>query len=89
MDPRTGRPVQGLLAVAVLTETGTNGHALDDGLFVLGVEGSRSYRARLRGRRSSSSCLSRQAAGRWSGYRRKETHRGPTNVSAVARRWRR
>ena len=49
MDPRTGRPVQGVLTVAVLTDTGTKGDALDDGLFVLGVEGSRSYRARLRG----------------------------------------
>ena len=39
MDPRTGRPVQGVLTVAVLTGTGTAGDALDDGLFVLGVGG--------------------------------------------------
>jgi thiamine biosynthesis lipoprotein len=43
MDPRTGRPVQGVLSVAVLTSTGTAGDALDDALFVLGVERSRSY----------------------------------------------
>jgi FAD:protein FMN transferase len=36
MDPRTGRPVQGMLTVAVLTKTGTEGDALDDALFVLG-----------------------------------------------------
>jgi len=36
MDPRTGRPVQGMLSVAVLTDTGTDGDALDDALFVLG-----------------------------------------------------
>jgi thiamine biosynthesis lipoprotein len=41
MDPRTGRPVQGMLSVAVLTETGTAGDALDDVFFVEGVEASR------------------------------------------------
>jgi thiamine biosynthesis lipoprotein len=43
MDPRTGRPVQGVLSVAVLAGTGTAGDALDDAFFVLGVEGSRRY----------------------------------------------
>jgi thiamine biosynthesis lipoprotein len=43
MDPRTGRPVQGMLGVAVLAETGTAGDALDDVFFVLGVEASRRY----------------------------------------------
>jgi thiamine biosynthesis lipoprotein len=43
MDPRTGRPVQGVLTVAVLAPTGTAGDALDDALFVMGVEPSRSY----------------------------------------------
>jgi FAD:protein FMN transferase len=43
MDPRTGRPVQGILTVAVLTKTGTEGDALDDALFVLGPEKSRAY----------------------------------------------
>jgi thiamine biosynthesis lipoprotein len=41
MDPHTGRPVQGVLSVAVLTSSGTAGDALDDALFVLGPEGSR------------------------------------------------
>jgi thiamine biosynthesis lipoprotein len=37
MDPRTGRPVQGVLSVAVLTSSATDGDALDDVLFVQGV----------------------------------------------------
>ena len=47
MDPRTARPVPGRLAVAVLTETGTAGDALDNAFFVLGVEKSRAYLKRL------------------------------------------
>ena len=47
MDPRTGRPVQGVLSVAVLAATGTAGDALDDALFVQGVERSRAYLRRL------------------------------------------
>ena len=43
MDPRTGRPVQGVLSVAVLASTGTAGDALDDAFFVMGVDGSRRY----------------------------------------------
>jgi thiamine biosynthesis lipoprotein ApbE len=43
MDPRTGRPVQGLLSVATLTDTGTDGDALDDALFVLGPSKSAAY----------------------------------------------
>jgi thiamine biosynthesis lipoprotein len=42
MDPRTARPVQGMLSVAVLTATGTAGDALDDAFFVEGIERSRS-----------------------------------------------
>lgn len=49
MDPRTGRPVQGMLTVAVLCATGTEGDALDDALFVQGVEKSRTYLAGLHG----------------------------------------
>lgn len=49
MDPRTGRPVQGVLSVAVLTGDGTAGDALDDVLFVLGVSRSRAYLKRLPG----------------------------------------
>jgi thiamine biosynthesis lipoprotein len=47
MDPRTGRPVQGVLSVAVLAETGTAGDALDNAFFVQGVEGSRASIGRL------------------------------------------
>lgn len=43
MDPRSGQPVQGMLSVVVLTQTGTDGDALDDALFVLGPEKSRVY----------------------------------------------
>jgi len=43
MDPRTGRPVQGVVAVAVTSETGTEGDALDDALFVMGLTKSREY----------------------------------------------
>jgi thiamine biosynthesis lipoprotein len=49
MDPRTGRPVQGVLSVAVLAASGTAGDALDDAFFVLGPERSRSYLNRLAG----------------------------------------
>ena len=42
MDPRTGSPVQGMLTVAVLSDSGTAGDALDDALFVLGPAGSQS-----------------------------------------------
>jgi FAD:protein FMN transferase len=41
MDPRTGLPVQGVLSVAVVTETGTAGDALDNVFYVFGVEKSR------------------------------------------------
>jgi thiamine biosynthesis lipoprotein len=43
MDPQTGKPVQGVLSVAVVAKTGTDGDALDDALFVMGVEKSRTY----------------------------------------------
>jgi thiamine biosynthesis lipoprotein len=45
MDPRTGRPVQGMLSVAVITGDGTSGDALDNVFYVLGV---RQSAARLR-----------------------------------------
>jgi FAD:protein FMN transferase len=47
MDPRTGRPVQGVLSVAVLTTNGTEGDALDDTLYVEGVEKGREHLKRL------------------------------------------
>jgi thiamine biosynthesis lipoprotein len=49
MDPRTARPVQGMLTVAVLSPTGTAGDALDDVLFVQGVDKSRAYLSHLPG----------------------------------------
>jgi len=47
MDPRTGRPAQGVLSVAVLASSGTAGDALDNAFFVLGPERSRAYLNRL------------------------------------------
>jgi len=47
MDPRTGQPVQGLLSVAVLTATATDGDALDNVFFVQGLEAARTALARL------------------------------------------
>jgi thiamine biosynthesis lipoprotein len=38
LDPRTGRPVQGILSVAVLSDSATDGDALDNILFVQGLE---------------------------------------------------
>lgn len=49
LDPRSGKPVQGVLSVAVLSSTGTAGDALDNALFVLGPEGSGEYLRRLPG----------------------------------------
>jgi len=49
MDPRTGQPVQGVLSVAVLTDSGTAGDALDNVFYVQGVEKSRSYLKRFPG----------------------------------------
>jgi len=37
MDPRTGRPVEGVLSVAVITDTGTAGDALDNVFYVQGI----------------------------------------------------
>lgn len=49
MDPRTGRPVQGMFGVAVLAESGTAGDALDNVFFVLGVTASRRSMRRFPG----------------------------------------
>jgi thiamine biosynthesis lipoprotein len=49
MNPRTGKPVEGVLSVAVLAASGTAGDALDNAFFVLGPEGSQSYLQRLPG----------------------------------------
>ena len=47
MDPRDGRPVQGVLSVAVLANSGTAGDALDDAFFVLGPTRSGPYLKQL------------------------------------------
>jgi thiamine biosynthesis lipoprotein len=47
MDPRSGRPVAGVLAVAVLSASATDGDALDNVLFVQGLEQARAFVARL------------------------------------------
>jgi thiamine biosynthesis lipoprotein len=49
MDPRTGWPVQGVLSVAVLSDDATDGDALDDALFVQGLEPGRRFLARQSG----------------------------------------
>ena len=46
MDPRTGGPVQGLLSVAVLSDSATDGDALDNVLFVQGLKRARAFLAR-------------------------------------------
>ena len=51
MDPQTGRPVQNVLAVAVLADSGTTGDALDNAVFVKGVERSRTYIEQIPGDR--------------------------------------
>jgi thiamine biosynthesis lipoprotein len=43
MDPRTGRPVHGVLSVAVVTGSGVDGDALDNVFYVLGAERSKAY----------------------------------------------
>ena len=48
MDPRTGRPVQGVLSVAVVSASATDGDALDNVLFVQGLERARAFVGRLK-----------------------------------------
>jgi thiamine biosynthesis lipoprotein len=43
MDPRTGRPVRGILGVIVQSPTGTAGDAIDNVLFVQGLERGRAF----------------------------------------------
>jgi thiamine biosynthesis lipoprotein len=43
MNPHTGRPVQGVLSVAVLASSGTAGDSLDYAFFVMGHERSQAY----------------------------------------------
>jgi thiamine biosynthesis lipoprotein len=64
MDPRSGRPVQGMLSVAVLAPTGTEGDALDNVLFVEGVARGRATVARHPGT-SAYFFLEESAGGGW------------------------
>ena len=48
LDPRTGRPVQGVLSVAILSDSATDGDALDNVLFVQGLERAGAYLGRSR-----------------------------------------
>ena len=41
MDPHTGRPVENMLSVAIVTQNGTDGDALDNSFYVQGVEKSK------------------------------------------------
>jgi thiamine biosynthesis lipoprotein len=43
MDPRTGWPVQGVLSVAVITDDGVSGDALDNVFYVLGEKRARAW----------------------------------------------
>ena len=54
MDPRTGRPAQGVLSVAVVSASATDGDALDDVLFVQGLSHAREFVARLEPRAEAS-----------------------------------
>jgi thiamine biosynthesis lipoprotein len=47
LDPRTGRPARGVLSVAVLSASATDGDALGDVLFVQGVDAGRSSLGRV------------------------------------------
>jgi thiamine biosynthesis lipoprotein ApbE len=47
MDPRTGLPVQGVLSVAVITDGGASGDALDNIFYVLGAERARARLSRF------------------------------------------
>ena len=63
MDPRTGRPVQGILSVAVLTDSATDGDALDNVLFVQGPDRARPSWSATAPPRRCSSCRNPAAAG--------------------------
>ena len=54
MDPRTGRPVAGVLSVAVVGASATDGDALDNVLFVQGLARARAFVARLPPRTAAS-----------------------------------
>jgi thiamine biosynthesis lipoprotein len=43
LDPRTGRPAEGVLSVTVLAPTAAEADGLSTALFVMGVEGARAF----------------------------------------------
>lgn len=47
MDPRTGRPVPGVLSVAVITDSGTAGDVLDNAFYVAGINKSKAWLRKL------------------------------------------
>jgi FAD:protein FMN transferase len=49
MNPKTGRPVENMFSVAVLSQNGTDGDALDDSFYVLGVEKSKALLTKYSG----------------------------------------
>jgi len=63
MDPRTGRPVQGVLSVAVLSDSATDGDALDNVLLVEGVDRAGAFLRQLRS--AEAFFFMPSAAGRW------------------------
>jgi len=71
MDPRSGRPVPGILAVVVLTPDATTGDALDNALFVLGPGRSSALLRACQG--SEATFLLPDGTGAWT---RRESARG-------------
>lgn len=62
MDPRSGRPVDGVLSAAVLCARASDGDALDNVVLVQGLERARGFVARLEPARAAEVLLFRPAA---------------------------
>jgi len=43
MDPRTGRPIEGLLSATIITPSGVEAEALSKALMVMGVDKAREF----------------------------------------------
>jgi thiamine biosynthesis lipoprotein len=43
MDPRTGRPIEGLLSATIITPSGVEAEALSKALMVMGIDKSREF----------------------------------------------
>ena len=65
MDPRTGRPVENMLSVAVITQNGTDGDALDNSFYVQGVEKGKALLPLYPESRCFSFCLTATKHGKW------------------------